>query len=82
VSGGSSVAGRPQWLALQAEGARGSTNSAHGIEPGASHAGLIADSTHAAHVVAAIRAVWEAARTGARVALPDGLEPVRDDGRP
>jgi pimeloyl-ACP methyl ester carboxylesterase len=73
VTAGESVRGRPAWARLQAEAAQLSSNSFHVIEPGATHAGLITDSTHAAHVVSVIREVWAAADSGRRVAAPAGF---------
>lgn len=73
VTAGASVRGRPAWARLQAEAAALSTNGFHVLEPGATHAGLITDSTHAAHVVRVIREVWAAADSARRVAVPAGF---------
>ncbi len=57
------------WSRLQAETAAQSTNSVHETEPGATHGGMLSDSIYAARVVAAVRAVRDAAVSGGRVVL-------------
>jgi len=63
LTAGTSAARWGPWRMLQDEVAALSRDSVHRIEPGATHGSLIADSTHAATVVRAIREVVEAIRT-------------------
>jgi pimeloyl-ACP methyl ester carboxylesterase len=58
------------WARFQDQMAALSTNSAHETVAGASHGALLSDSLPASRVVAAIRAVREAAIAHTRVSLP------------
>ena len=57
------------WAALQSGTAALSSNSVHETVAGATHAGIISDSTYAARVIEAIRAVRESAMHGGPVTL-------------
>jgi len=57
------------WARLQGEIAQLSSNSAHETVPGATHGGLLSDSSAAARVIEGVRAVRESALHGGPVAI-------------
>ncbi len=69
LTAGTSAA-RAGWARLQDSIAALSTNAAHEVVEGATHGGMLSDSSAAARAVAAIRAVREAVLHGGHVTLP------------